>query len=75
MLYKREIVQMPVELAESLNMEEAWMSNVARERGYATIYQPSAVLYHLEGQTKKRSPESDLKVQQGKEIYRKRWAK
>lgn len=75
MLYKRDIVQMPPELAESLNMEEAWMSNVAREKGYATIYQPSAVLYHLEGQTKKRSPESDLKVRQGKEIYRKRWAK
>jgi len=75
MLYKRDIVQMPTELAESLNMEEAWMSNVAREMGYVTVYQPAAVLYHLEGQTKKRSPESDLKVQQGKEIYRKRWSK
>lgn len=75
MLMRRELFTVPEELVGGLCYEELWMSNLAKEKGYSTIYQPSACLTHFEGITRKRTPEQEALVERNKQAFKARWMK
>jgi GT2 family glycosyltransferase len=73
MLMRRELFHVPEELIGGLCYEEAWMSSMALEQGYRTVYQPAACLIHAEGTTRKRTPEDEAKVERNKALFMERW--
>jgi len=75
MLIRRELFNMPEELQEGLYFEELWISNVAREKGFKTVYQPAAVLVHHEGNTRARTQEAQDKIDHNKRAFIERWEK
>ena len=73
LLCRRELYDIPDELIDGLNFEDTWMCFNAREKGLKVVYQPASVLTHFEGDTKKRTPESQEKVARNRMSFERRW--
>jgi len=65
----------PEELIGGLCYEELYLSNLAKEKGFSTIYQPASCLTHYEGTTRKRTPEQEALVEHNKVAFKTRWMK
>lgn len=75
LLCRRELYSIPDYLMEGLNMEDTDICFTARARGYKVVYQPASSLIHYEGETKRRAPESEEKVERNRAAFRQRWQK
>jgi len=75
LLCRTELFDMPEELSDTLNYEDVWLCFSAKEKGYKVVYQPASVITHFEGETKKRTPDIQGKVDAARNIFRDRWMK
>lgn len=75
LLCRRELYNIRDYLLDGLNMEDVDICFMAREKKFKIVYQPASVLTHFEGETKKRTPESQEKVTRNRVEFRKKWMK
>jgi GT2 family glycosyltransferase len=66
-------LNIPEELVGLYNYEDTWVCLAAREKGYKTIFQPSSVAIHHEGESKRRNSEVQEKVNQAKKLFTEKW--